>query len=461
MTSSRYREVGSIRGSPVRISGVMALTIPDRDNHRGQREAVDDERHQGAALEIVHQEPHGEPAAEERDEDRDQDGARVADVLAGADEVQRLLHPRAGGDRDAQQERVARRRRAVEAGEEPGGDRNTRARRAGNEGECLRHADRDPLAPAHVLQRVVGPIVAGGAGAPRWRRRGRLAIGHQHHETPERRGARDQQRRAEVRLDVLAEEHAGDGAGNRREHDDHAEPAIERAAEHREDLVTEVGEERGQRAEVQGCVHREALVGPAEDARHEDQVTRGGNRQALGQALDEPQDQRLGVAHPTISSPPSTPITLPVIQYVSGCDSTTIAFATSSGVVRRPPGLRRRACAMISSLPGIFWSAGVLVTPARMELALMPRGPSSAALTLKKRASRPRPLISVVMRSTLGSVALRSRWTPKTFMPARARARLTASPKPEEAPRTRAQPSRRIAASPVTASSLASASTAS
>src|SRR2546429_6602303 len=141
MTSSRYREVGSIRGSPVRMSGVMALTIPDRDNHGGQREAVDDEREQGVALEVVYEEPYGEPAAEERDEDRDQDGARVADVLARADEVQRLLHPRAGGDRGAQQERGARRRRAVEAGEEAGGERDGRARRAGNEGPGPRPGD--------------------------------------------------------------------------------------------------------------------------------------------------------------------------------------------------------------------------------------------------------------------------------------------------------------------------------
>src|SRR5258708_22572213 len=110
MTSSRYGEVGSIRGSPVRISGVMALTIPDRDNHRAQREAVDHKRYQGVALEIVHEEPHGEPAAEERDEDCDQDGARVAARLAGADAVQHLLHPRPGGDPDSYHQRITRRR---------------------------------------------------------------------------------------------------------------------------------------------------------------------------------------------------------------------------------------------------------------------------------------------------------------------------------------------------------------
>src|SRR5207244_4030557 len=64
----------------------------------------------------------------------------------------------------------------------------------------------------------------------------------------------------------------------------------------------------------------------------------------------------------------------------------------------------------------------------------------SAAFTLKKRASRPSARIAARMRSAFASVALRSRCTPKMFMPARASARLVASPKPEEAPRMSAQP---------------------
>src|SRR5215470_16853691 len=168
-----------------------------------------------------------------------------------------------------------------------------------------------------------------------------------------------------MRLDVLGEEHAD-----------------QCAAEEIEDLGAKVGEERGQRAEMQRGIDGETLIRPAEHVRDENEVPGRGDRKELGQALNEPQNYRLRVAHPTISSPPSTPITLPVIQYVSGCESTTMALATSSGVVRRPPGLRRRACAMISSLPGIFCSAGVLVTPARIELAAMPRGPSSAASCL-------------------------------------------------------------------------------
>jgi hypothetical protein len=45
----------------------------------------------------------------------------------------------------------------------------------------------------------------------------------------------------------------------------------------------------------------------------------------------------------------------------------------------RPLGLRRRASAMIESWRGIFWSAGVSVTPARIALAVMPCGASSEA----------------------------------------------------------------------------------
>src|SRR5262249_45290739 len=64
---------------------------------------------------------------------------------------------------------------------------------------------------------------------------------------------------------------------------------------------------------------------------------------------------------------------------------------------------------------------------------------SSAALTLKNSARRPVAAISATIRSALAWVALRSRWTPKTFHPAFARAIEQASPNPEEAPRTTAQ----------------------
>src|SRR5256712_9577126 len=79
-----------------------------------------------------------------------------------------------------------------------------------------------------------------------------------------------------------------------------------------------------------------------------------------------------------------------------------------------------------------------------MAATTSPRLASSAAFTLKKSARRPRASIDATTRSALGSVARRSRWTPKTSRPAPASAVAVAPPKPEEAPSTSAQPERRI-----------------
>src|SRR3989442_15139738 len=108
-------------------------------------------------------------------------------------------------------------------------------------------------------------------------------------------------------------------------------------------------------------------------------MTGGRDRQKLGQALDEAEDHTLRVGHPTMSSPPSTPITLPVIQYVSGWARTAMARATSSVVVIRPLGLRRRASARIASWRGSLWRAGGAGTPARDPFAGVPPRPGPAA----------------------------------------------------------------------------------
>src|SRR5207244_11425438 len=113
------------------------------------------------------------------------------------------------------------------------------------------------------------------------------------------------------------------------------------------------------RAQSEDRVEGQTLVGPAEDVRDQDQMAGGGHGEQLRQPLDYAEHDSLEVAHPTTSSPPSTPMTFPVIQCVSGRASTTMARATSSGVVRRPLGLVRWALATIASWPGIFWRAGV------------------------------------------------------------------------------------------------------
>ena len=70
---------------------------------------------------------------------------------------------------------------------------------------------------------------------------------------------------------------------------------------------------------------------------------------------------------------------LPLMNSVPGCSSAIIACATSSGRVARAKGFFATAAYSMLRAPGIFESAGVSVTPARMALQVMPRGPSSMA----------------------------------------------------------------------------------
>src|SRR5216110_1953651 len=64
---------------------------------------------------------------------------------------------------------------------------------------------------------------------------------------------------------------------------------------------------------------------------------------APGRDGRQPGTPQAGGPQAITSSPPSTPITFPLIQRVPGSTRAAMAPATSSGQVRRPPGLRRRA----------------------------------------------------------------------------------------------------------------------
>src|SRR5262249_41095845 len=216
-----------------------------------------------------------------------------------------------------------------------------------------------------------------GLGRPRGG--GRPAVSDPHDDSPHGGGRGDDQGGPDVGLDPLPEEKPGEPAGDGG-HDDHrGEATRERAGHQPGELAPKVGQQRGERTQMHDGVEGQSLIRPAEDERNQDQVPGRRDGEELGQALDQAQNDALGVAHPTMSSPPSTPMTLPVIQYVSGWARTTMARATSAGVVMRPWGLRRRASAAIDSYPGIFWAAGGAVTPARMALAVMPWGGGAAA----------------------------------------------------------------------------------
>ena len=222
--------------------------------------------------------------------------------------MQRLQRSRSGRDRNAEQEREARGRRPVETAQEPRGDRDARARCARDQRQGLSAPDREGLAQRDALERV--------AGRRRWRRG--PAIGDPHDDRPAGRGDRDEDGRAQLRLDELFEDDTGQRARDRRQDEQDGEPARERARDHAHELAPEVGEERRERPEMHDRVEGEPLIRPTEDMRHQDEMTGGRNGKELGEPLDEAENHPLGVGHPTISSPPSTPITLPVIQYVSG-----------------------------------------------------------------------------------------------------------------------------------------------
>ena len=75
-------------------------------------------------------------------------------------------------------------------------------------------------------------------------------------------------------------------------------------------------------------------------------------------------------------------MTFPVIQLAPGWESATILPEISSGSVNLLLGFAFIAPSTISLLPGIFSNAGVRVTPAHKEFAVIPSGANSTAICL-------------------------------------------------------------------------------
>ena len=201
--------------------------------------------------------------------------------------MQELEPARARGDRDPEQEREARRRRAVEPAEEARRDRDPRARRPRDQRDRLRAADGEPLRPGEALERIAG----------RGRRRRRAPVGEPHDDAPHGGGGGDQERRAQMRLDELAQEHPREPARQRRDQHEGREPARQRAGGQRQEFAPKVGEERGERAEVERRVHGEPLIGPAEHVRDQDQMAGGRDGEELGEPLDDAEHDGLEVRH--------------------------------------------------------------------------------------------------------------------------------------------------------------------
>jgi hypothetical protein len=197
--------------------------------------------------------------------------------LGRGHELEPFVGTRGTDARDRQQEREARRTGTRQAERAPRGHGDARARSARHQRQRLRAADRERLRPAQA------ELVPGAAAK---------AVRQVHQDAEDGERARDEQRVAEIRLDEVCEQQAREPHGNRRHEDLPCQPAVARlpASEHRVDprdghdakLAAEVGQQREQRADVHGDVEGEALVGPAEEMRDEDQVARARDRQELG-----------------------------------------------------------------------------------------------------------------------------------------------------------------------------------
>ena len=113
----------------------------------------------------------------------------------------------------------------------------------------------------------------------------------------------DRQGIAQLPLDHVTERQADEPDRNGAENDAPGEPRVlrqaaagegaEPRANHREKLAPEIGDDGEQRADVNGDVEGEALVRPAEEMRHQHEVAGARNRQELGQALHDGENDRL------------------------------------------------------------------------------------------------------------------------------------------------------------------------
>ena len=126
------------------------------EDEGGEDQSVDAEGEQGAAFEVVDQEPDGEPAADEGGDDREGEGTGFARRQAVAQEVQGLVGAGRAGDGDAEHERQAGGGGAVQARQQSGRDRDAGARGPRDQRQRLRASHGQALAPSDASQRVAG-----------------------------------------------------------------------------------------------------------------------------------------------------------------------------------------------------------------------------------------------------------------------------------------------------------------
>ena len=185
----------------------------------------------------------------------------------------------------------------MEPEEETGRDRDAGAARPGEQRECLAQADHRRVTEGQRLE--VARSAAPSLGEPEQPGPGEDEDPDPGDSVAERAVEEALERRAQDRRrDDRHEEQPGEpslGVAGQAPVADRREPRPEEADE----VAPEVDEEGDERPEVEHDVERgrvdEGIV-PAEEARHEDEMGRGRDREELGQSLDESEDRGMDQA---------------------------------------------------------------------------------------------------------------------------------------------------------------------
>src|SRR4051812_32397640 len=277
----------------------------ERQHQRAERHPVDDEHRQRVAHEVAQQPRDRRVADDEREHRGDQRRAEAR--AAGIADLARLEQARQHDRRDREQERVARGRLAIEPAEEARADRRARARHAGDQRQRLRDADERAVARSDLLQRAVAL--------------GR-AIGDLQHQSEHDQRDADHVQVAPAALDLVAEDEAEDRDRDRAEPDVPAHARVERGAQRRvaqaeepgaqdpPQVIAEVQEHGGHRAELDDRGERRSRVLPAAERRDDPQMRRARDRQELGQPLHDAEDDGLKRVHSrgTLVAPPRSAV---------------------------------------------------------------------------------------------------------------------------------------------------------
>ena len=193
----------------------------------------------------------------------------------------------AGGDerRHREEERELGRRFPGQAEQHGADDRRAGARRAGDQRKALRETHLERIVPGHVVD-ALDP------------RAPRAPLDPQDHECAGDERGRHRHRPEEMRLDQAPEQQAKDRRRDEGYHQVRDEPlrgAVRgEPREHREKLRAVLPHDREHRAGLDREIERLRLLAvEAEQIGGEDQVAGARDRQELGEAFDDAEDERL------------------------------------------------------------------------------------------------------------------------------------------------------------------------